>query len=236
MRAFIIVQRAVVTLYNELFTLIGLSLLWWATGGIFVGLAVVFGWPLLGEGGAWWLAPLLAVPAGPASAALSVVARRCVRDIHVDRSYYFDGFRTYWRQAVALSALGMIVLALLLLNLLFYLNQGTTMLRALAALCTYLILFWISVLFYVYPMLVGLEKPSVWGALRSAVLIAAANPLYSIVLVLLAGALTGFNVALPILLLFIWPALMILLGEHGVRYVLIRVGVLKEEKMPPNKL
>lgn len=233
MRAFTVLWRTIVTFYNEMFTLIGLSLLWWVTGGFFVGLAVFFGWPLLVEGGAWWLAPLLAIPAGPATAALAVVARRCVRDIHVDRSYYFDGFRVYWRQALVVSAICAIGLALLFLNLIFYLNQGAPLLRALSVLWAYLILFWVSVQFYVYPMLVGLERPSVWGAFRSAALIVGANPFYSLMLAVLAGVLTALSVVLVILVVMAWPALMALFSEHGGHLVLVRAGILKDENVTP---
>ena len=234
MRAFTVLWRAIVSYYNEIFFLSGMSLLWWVTGGIFAGLAGLMGWTLFVADGPWWLAPLLAIPAGPATAALAAVARRCARNFGVDRSYYFDGLRTHWRQGLALSAIGMIVLSVLCLNLLFYFSQPALLFEALSALIAYLILLWISIQFYVYPMLTGLETPTVRLALRNAAMIAAANPFFSALLVILAVALTALNVGLVILLLIAWPALMALLGEHGVRLVLIRAGILKEdEKAPP---
>lgn len=234
MRAFIAFGRTIVTFYNELFFLLGISLLWWVTGGIFVGLAGVIGWMFFTAGGPWWLAPLAAIPAGPALAALAVVARRCVRDIHVDRSYYFDGLRAYWRQGLALNAIGMVMLSLLLLNLLFYAGQQSVLLAAFSALWAYLALIWLAIQLYAYPMLTGLEQPKVLQALRNAGLIAVANPFYSTLLVLLAIALTVMSVVVIALLPIAWPALLALLGEHGVRLVLIRAGILKEEeKVPP---
>lgn len=232
MRALIVLGRAVASFYNEMFFLAGISLLWWGTGGIFVGLAGVVGWTLLATGGPWWLAPLAAIPAGPALAALAVVARRCARDIRVDRSYYLDGLRAYWRQGLALSAIGMAVLSVLCLNLLFYAGQRMLLLVAFSALWAYLILFWVSVQLYVYPLLTAMEKPTVRLVLRNAAVITAANPFYSALLVLLAGALTALNIVLFIPLLIVWPALTALLGEHGVRLVLIRAGVIKEESPP----
>ncbi len=230
MRAFIVLGRAIVSFYNEMFFLAGISLLWWATGGVFVGLAGFIGWTIFTVGGPWWLAPLVAIPAGPALAALAVVARRCARDVHVDRSYYLDGLRAYWRQGLALNTIGMVALSLLCLNLIFYSGQQMLLLVAVSALWAYLTLLWVGIQLYVYPVLTAMEKPTVRLALRNAAMIAAANPFYSALLVILAGALTALNVVLVILVLIAWPALMALLGEQGVRLVLIRAGVLKEEE------
>ncbi len=234
MRAFVAFGRAIASFYAEMFFLLGISLLWWGTGGIFVGVAGLIGWMLFTTGGPWWLAPLVAIPAGPALAALAVVARRCARDIRVDRSFYFDGLRAYWRQGLALSAIGMVMLSLFCLNFLFYFGQPALLLVAFSALWAYLALLWIGVQLYVYPILTALEQPKVLLALRNAVLVAVANPFYSTLLVILGAALTALSVLLVILLPIVWPAVMALLGEHGVRLVLIRAGVLKEdEKAPP---
>jgi len=224
-RAFVVAWRSLVTFYNELFFLVGINLIWWATGGIFVLAMVLLGWPLFVAGGPWWLAPLVAIPAGPATAALAVVARRCARDIHVDRSYYWDGFRKYWKQALGISAIGMGGLALLLLNLLFYLGQDNTVLKVVAFLWLYIIIFWLAMQIYIYPVLISLEKSTVLGALKTAALAAFANPLYSLLLLVVAIVLTVVSVVLAMLVLFAWPALMVLLGQHSLRLFLERVGI-----------
>lgn len=229
MRAFSVAFRAIVALYNELFFLVGMSLLWWATGGIFVAVAMVLGWSLLVAGGPWWIAPLAAIPAGPATAALAVVARRCAREIHVDRSFYFEGLRAHWRPALALSAVGMVGLALLGLNLVFYLFQENSFLQALTFLWAYLTLLLLSVQLYVYPILVSLERPTVMLALRTALVAAFANPFFSLLLLAIAGALTALSIALFILAVMIWPALMSLLGVQSLRLFLQRAGVKSED-------
>ena len=62
----------------------------------------------------------------------------------------------------------MVILALLLLNLLFYFGQKNPLVQALAFLFVYLILFWMTAQLYLYPILVGMKEPSVLGALRMA--------------------------------------------------------------------
>ncbi|MCX6031385.1 MAG: DUF624 domain-containing protein [Chloroflexi bacterium] len=230
MRAFVVAWRAIVSFYNELFFLIGMSLLWWLTGGIFVAAALVLGWPLAMVGGPWWLAPLLAIPAGPATAALTHVARRVAREERVDRSFFWEGFRLYWRKALALNAISMVILALLCLNLLFYARLTSSFLQALSFLWLYLIVFWLSAQLYLFPMLIALKEPRIWAALRTTAVIAFANPIFSILLLILALALTALCVVLAILVPLAWPALMVLLGEHALKLLLERAGIKGEEQ------
>ncbi len=90
-------------------------------------------------------------------------------------------------------------------------------------------LFWLSVQFYAYPVLVRMEKPAALGALRTAVLGALANPLFSIILVLIAARFTVLGVLTVIFFFLVWPALMALLGEHSFRLFLARAGVKEED-------
>jgi uncharacterized membrane protein YesL len=234
MRAFVVTFRAIVSFYNELFLMISASLLWWVTGGVFIGLALALGWsalslaaaeslPLLDAGNPFWLMPLLAIPAGPATAALANMARPVARDLHSDRSMFWEGFRLYWKRALALSAISMVVLALLLLNLLFYISRSNTFVQAFSLFWAYLIVFWLGVCFYTYPVLIGLKEPSVWATLRTAVALTFANPFFSLILVVVGVALTVLSVVLAILLLLAWPAVIILMGEHGLKLFVERV-------------
>ncbi len=224
MKAFIVAWRALVCLYDSLFFLIGISLLWWVTGGVFVGLAALAGYVLAIAPGPWWIAPIVAIPAGPANVALAEVARRAARGKQVDRGDYLATLRSYWRPGLLLSALGMIALALLLLNIIFYRMQPGTVLRTIAIVWGYLLVVWLSVQVYVYPIYASLEQPSLGMALRMAALAVLANPLFSVLLLVVAGALTALCVALPILLPIAWPALMALLGEHALELFLQRAG------------
>jgi len=227
MRAFLVAGRALRSFNNELTFLAAMSLLWFVTGGLTVILAALLALSL--AGGFWWLAPLIAIPIGPATAALAVVARRCAADVRVNRSFYFDGLRTFWRPALGLSAIGTAVVALLLMNIIFYVSRPSGFMQGLALIWGYLLLFWLSVQFYAYPILVRMEKPAALGALRTAVLGAFANPLFSIILVLIAVVFTVLGLLTIIFFFLVWPALMTLLGEHAFRLFLARAGVKEED-------
>ncbi len=226
MRALITAWRATVSFYNELLFSMVLCLLWWATGGIFVGLAVFVGYVLLAGGlrSPFWLAPLIAIPAGPANVALASAARQVARDLRVDRGYFWDGFRTHWRRALALYAVAMAIMALLLLNIQFYAFQSAGLLQALAILWVYLAALWCAATLCLPAILAGLKGPTLPGALRTAALLAFANPFYGFVLVLLALLLTAVSVVLVLPLLLAWPFLMALLGEHALMLLVERAG------------
>lgn len=229
MRAFGVAYRAMISLWHELYLLSGLSILWWLLGGFFAGLSAVLVYIMFMAGGPWWLMPLLAAPAGPATAALAVVARRCTRNRAADRAVFLEGLRTYWRMALGISTVGMIGIVLVLANLIFYVSRPNVYLQLFGLFWLYLVFFLIATQMVAYPVLVGMEKPSVWGALRLSLTASFTNSFFAFVLVLIAAALTGVSVIVVILLFFIWPALMALLGEHSLRLFLARAGVKLED-------
>ncbi len=224
MRAFTSAWRAIVSCYSDLYYLIGASLLWWVTGGLAVALAMVAGYILL-QGGPVWVAPLIAIPAGPASAALAYVARRCARQRHVDRDVYFEGYRLYWRKALALSAISMGTLSLIVLNVFFYLNSTSSTVQLIAIFFVYLLLVWGGIQSLLYPTLVGLKTPAIGAALRTSAVVTLGNPLFSTLLFVIAIAMTALSIVVTILLLFLWPAYIALLGEHGLITIMQRAGI-----------
>jgi uncharacterized membrane protein YesL len=228
MRAFVVAGKAIAGFYNDMFVYIGMSLLWWVAGGFFVGIAAFACLVLFVGGGPWWITPLIAIPAGPATMALTSVTRQTTRGRAADRRDYVDALRVHWKAGLALNTLGMVVLSLLLLNLIFYVFQASSALRLLSILWAYLVLFWSSILLYIYPFYLALEKPGLWQSLRLAALGSFANPLFSTLLLLVALGLTALTVVLVVLVVIAWPALMALLGDHALRLMLTRAGVEQE--------
>ncbi len=225
MRAFLVAGQAILGFYNDMFVFTSMSLLWWVTGGIFVAGAAVLALVLFVGGGPWWIAPLVAIPAGPALMALGSTTRQTIRGRAADRHDYLNVLKRDWKPGLALSALGMVVLSLLLLNLIFYAFQDNSTLRLFSVLWLYLVIFWAGMQLYVFPFYLALEKPSLGQALRMAALAAFANPLFSFILLVIALALTIVSIVLPVLLVIIWPGLMALLAEQALRLVLERAKV-----------
>jgi uncharacterized membrane protein YesL len=180
-------------------------------------------------GGPWWLAPIIVIPAGPATAALAHVTHRVARDLRADRSFFFEGFREYWKKALGVSAILAVVTSVLTLNLLFYVSRPEPIVQALSLLFILLLVYWFSVQIYAFPILVGMKEPSVVGAIKMALMMAFANPLFSVLLVVIAALLTGLSVVLAVLVVLIWPAMMLLLGSHSLKLVVERAAPAAEE-------
>jgi len=229
MRAFLVAWRSLVSFYNEMFLLMGVNLLWWLTGGFLIGAAVFLAWPMLQLGGPWWLAPLIAIPAGPATAALANVTHRAARDLRVDRSFFTDGLREYWRKALGLAALLAAGDVLFFLNILFYANRPEPLLAILALPFAVLLAYWLAVQIYAFPVLVGMKEPAVLPALKIAAMMAFANPLFSALIIVIAGLLTGLSAVLAILLLIAWPGIVIMLGAHALKLVVELAGIQTED-------
>jgi uncharacterized membrane protein YesL len=229
MRAFTVTWRSLVSLYGELFLLIGMSLVWWLLGGFFLAIAAMLAWPMFTIGGPWWLAPIITIPAGPATAALAHVTHRVARDVRADRSFFFEGFREYWKKALGVSAILAIVTSVLTLNLLFYVSRPEPILQALSLLFVLLLVYWLSVLIYAFPILVGMKEPSVLGAIKMALMMAFANPFFSVLIVVIGALLTGLSVVLAVLVVLLWPAMMLLLGSHSLKLVVELASPPEEE-------
>ena len=87
MRAFLVAGRALRSFLSELTFLVGMSLVWFATGGVAVIAATLVGYPLAMMNGPWWLAPLLHHPDragyGCAGRRGPALRRRSAGDAHV---------------------------------------------------------------------------------------------------------------------------------------------------------
>ncbi len=147
------------------------------------------------------------IPFAGAWAALNATCNRVANGFAISWEFFFTNFKQYiwkwWRYVVFSLA----VFGLLALNFVWYPTvfgdepwvawvQGAW----LAA-----IAFWVSMQFYVFPFYIEQETKSWKVAVRNAALVAGANPLFTLVLVALAAALTAVA-------LLVVPPLFVLLG------------------------
>lgn len=141
-----------------------------------------------------WLAltlPLITAP--PALAGLYHFAALTVRGHDPPVSRFFEGFRHYFWPSWALVALNLGLLALLLVNFVFYLGQPNEWVRIVAIPMFYLLLLWLGVQTYLLPLMVLPElQEGVEGAnglnplplFKRAIRLALAEPLYTLLLAL----------------------------------------------------
>ena len=183
MQAFGVLGRSLKDLWEELFLVIGLSLL-------------------------WWLAVILLVGGPPATVALTTIGYRLGREQRVNldfaRETFKENFWISWRLGL-FAAAGAIVIAG---NIYFYLQQSGSWLQVLTFVFLYLALALLTVLLYAFPFVQAMTPATALGALRNAAIIAFANPLFSLILLLGMGVLTAVAIALPILAVLLLPGLL----------------------------
>ncbi len=168
----------------------------------------------------WWVGIILIIPAAPATAALNQIAYERVHGRRAAISDFWPALKSHFGHSWLIAALDLVGFAIIGTNLLFYAQSSALALHAVA-------IFWIVVLswwsvgnLYLFPFLLGLEKPRPWLVFRSAMLLPFAKPGQTISLALFVISLTIISVPIVILLLLIWPAAVAVLSHTFFRDIM----------------
>jgi len=132
----------------------------------------------------------------------------------VEFDLFWQGFRRYFGKAWALGAINVLVTILLIVNILFYLQQPTWLFY-LTILWIYLLIIWVGVLIYVFPLALEQEDKSIKLVYRNAVLLALGRPVFTFVVALLQIALLAISIVLSPLLLLAYVPLSSLISNHA---------------------
>lgn len=142
--------------------------------------------------------PLLTAP--PAAAGLYFVTNNLAHDRQVTWRTFFEGFRQYFWVSWRWGLFNLLVLAILVSNIVFYTEMEGDIFFWVRAVFITLVLIWLLIQTYTFPLLIEQTEPRVLLALRNSVGLFAFNPKYAL------------GIALIILLLaylttvFVWPA------------------------------
>lgn len=174
--------------YDELFLVMGLSVL-------------------------WFLAQITVVAAAPATAALACIGYRLAREQRVSLDFAKEAFREHfwlsWRTGLAGLAVGAVIAG----NIVFY-ARLESWLQGLVLFFLFLALAWISVWAYAFPLISAMKTPSGWGILRNAAILTFASPVFSLALAatLIALAVLSLILVLPLL---VAPGLASIIGGRA---------------------
>lgn len=148
----------------------------------------------------WALLTLLVLTAPPAAAGLYYMTNQLAHDVQVTWRSFFDGFRQYFWISWRWALFNLLILAILLSNVFFYSEMEGEIFFWIRAVFIALVLIWLLLQTYTFPLLIEQTEPRLFLALRNSVGLFAFNPKYAL------------GVALVILLLaylttvFVWPA------------------------------
>ncbi len=154
----------------------------------------------------WVLVSLPVVTAPAAAAGLYFMTNQLAHDRPVSWRTFFEGFRKYFKISWVWAFLNLVILAILISNLVFYDRFEGTVYFWIRALFFALLLFWLLVQNFTFPMLIEQTEPHLMVAMRNSLGLFLANPKYA------------FGVSALILILslattrFIWPAWLLVTG------------------------
>jgi uncharacterized membrane protein YesL len=170
---------------------------------------------------------VLIIPGPAAWVALYHIANRIANDYALSWDHYFAAFRQYFVKAWKFAIFALFVTVAIPFNILWYPHvfgnanwvswvQGAWMA---------LLLFWLAIAFYVTAFFAEQETKSWRIALRNSALIAAANPLFTLTLLIVVGLLIGLSLLLTPVFLMLGLAIWALFGSEA---VVNRVSVFRE--------
>ena len=151
--------------------------------------------------------PVITIPA--ATGALFYLVQRVVLEEteqapqYARISDFWVGLRRYWLRSTWLGILNFAVLAVLVITLQFYLTRPQELLRWLAGPVMMLLLVWLGIQLFLYPLFIDSPEKPILHLARKALFLVLGYPLFCLGLVLVLLLLTAVSVALagPVLLL-----------------------------------
>lgn len=148
------------------------------------------------------------VPAAPATGALFYVAQRVAEGRATRFGEFFRGVRRYALRSWALLGTWTIGLLLIVFNLNFYFSVANSLGYALSFLFLYLLVIWLGVLIYLFPLMLLNPASRLRQVARQAFIMTLGRPVFTFTTLLLMILVSAFSILLPALFFFFTVALL----------------------------
>lgn len=200
-KAFRMMGRTFRAAYEDLFLVVGISLVWWAGA-------------------------LLVVTAAPATRGLQGVANRLANYRRANMDTFWEEARTHVGASWLLTALMLFIFGMIPVNIWFYAADGAGGWRSIVvALWAWALLLYFLVSQYLFPLLCQQNEPSVGLAMRNAALLAMRSPLYSLLGVLFQLVIVAVCFLLVAPVVFLLPGLLALANNFFLTGLLQEMGL-----------
>jgi uncharacterized membrane protein YesL len=142
------------------------------------------------------------IPAGAATAGLYAVAFRVTDGLASKVGDYIAGVRQHARIGIILTALAVGGVIIILFNLGFYLTVTNLFGGVMLGLWLYLLIFWLGLMLYAFPLAFLQEQPDLRTIARNAFLMTVGRPVFTALTLLLMGVILLLSLVLvaPIVL------------------------------------
>lgn len=223
-KALSIIWRGIVDTYNELFSMLGMNVIWFLLtlvvllvlgipitllANVFAPTAGLGFWPLLPLG------VLLIVGPNPVAAGLHLYANQLAHDERVEFSMFWQGLRRYWKKSALLCLISVFATFVIVGNIGFYLTRGSQVLTVIGLIFVYLLYFWISVQLYVQPLLIEQDDKSLKTIYRNAAVLAAGSPFVTFILLVVIALFVALGFVLPIIASLLLGSLVVVIANRA---------------------
>jgi len=189
--------------YGELFSVVGMNLIWFfGTLPVYMVSVFLIGPYLAGDdpqnqaayiyamvaAGVFWV-----VGPSPLLVGVHLWAHRLVNDQRIEFSIFWEGLREFWRPALALCGIAIAGNVLLLMNAAFYLRSEVGALRLFGVVWVWATLLWVLMQMYWLPLLIVQEDRRLRLVLRNSLLFTVAQGIPSFVLFVLLGVIVSLS-------------------------------------------
>lgn len=225
--------RAFLDLYEEWFSLIGANLICFVCfiPGLFVLLALAGIALQRAEGGqiAVLLLPLIPIgilAGGPAMAGVHCLTNPIPHEKRIEFSYFWEGFKRYYLKSWQILGLWVGGTVIMATNIWFYRmwwQQGTQIAIVPVILFLWITVLWLAIEPYLFPLLLEQEDKRVLLIFKNAILLALANPGFTVLLIVLLGATLLLSLVFPPLLLLATFSLVALVDNRAIVRLIVRL-------------
>jgi len=225
--------RAVLDLYEEWFPLMGANLICFVC---FIPWLLVFlalaGMALQrSEGGqiVVFLLPLILIgvlTGGPAMAGVHRLTNPIAHEKRIEFSYFWEGFKRYYLKSWQILGLWVGGIVIMVVNIWFYRmwwQQGTQIAIVPVILFLWIMVLWVGIEPYLFPLLLEQEDKRVLLVFKNAVLLTLVNPGFTVLLMVLLGATLLLSVVFPPLLLLATFSLVALVDNRAIVQLVARL-------------
>lgn len=197
LRAFRVCWTALKDVYDDVWILLISNALWSV-----ISMPLLLVTVLTFNAGQIWVAAILGllavVPLAPATAGLYSVARRVAEGRTSRMREFLAGMRRYALASWRVMGAWLLGLVLLLFNIGFYALLNNLIGMIIVAVWAYLLVGWVALQIYLFPLLILMEQPTLRMLARNAALLAVGRPIFTLTTLVLMVVVT--LIALPLFL------------------------------------
>jgi uncharacterized membrane protein YesL len=191
--------------YDELFVLAGMGLIW-CLAAIVIPIGLLFALTPIVSPIAGWIGLLLGllILAPPVTAGLYNVAVEIAHERRIEFGYFWQGCKRYARRSWTIGAIVLASGGILAFNVSFYFAQESMVFTVIGFLLLWAFLLWGTAQIYLLPLVVHQEGARIGQILKNAALLVLAYPFFALGILIVALLTTALSGVLPFLLITIW--------------------------------